>query len=197
MTPLLQIADQLAHYPVRPMARGQLRPAAVLVPLFLRHHEPWLLFTRRAEQLKNHSGEISFPGGSAEEHDADFWQTALRETEEEMGILAKDVDRLGQLDDFYSVHGFRVKVCVGSYPDPYVYRVDNNEVAEVIELPLERLRDPRIYHQEDWQHKGRMVPVDFYQLDGHDIWGMTAAILKQLLQRLEPLCSAESLSVDG
>lgn len=156
-----------------------------------------MLFTRRTEQLRNHGGEISFPGGAAEEPDSDFWQTALRETEEEMGIRSTDVHPLGQLDDFYSVHGFRVKVCVGSYIDPYPYLIDENEIAEVIELPLERLRDPLIYHQEDWQYKGRMFPVDFYQLDGHNIWGMTAAILKQLLRRLEPIFSAEPSAVGG
>lgn len=187
MSPLLQIAEQLARFPVKPMARGELRSAAVLVPLFLRNGEPWVLFTRRTEHLKNHGGEISFPGGGAEAQDADFWHTALRETEEEMGICCQDVVRLGQLDDFYSVYGYRVKVCVGSYSDPYPYRVDPNEIAEVIELPLIRLADPDVYHQEDWQHKGRLFPVDFYRLDGHNIWGMTAAILKQLLERLAPL----------
>ncbi len=187
MSPLDQISMQLADYPAAPMPLQQLRPAAVLVPLFLRNEQPWLLFTRRTAHLKNHGGEISFPGGGAEAGDADFWQTALRETEEEMGIRPQDVRRIGQLDDFHSVYGFHVKVCVGSYPAPYPYRVDQNEIAEVIELPLARLCDPNIYHQEDWQHKGRAVPVDFYRLDGHSIWGMTAAILKQLLQRLEPL----------
>ena len=185
--PFKQIATQLADYPVRPIAQGELRAAAVLVPLFLRDGQLWMLFTRRTEQLKHHGGEISFPGGGAEAHDDDFWQTALRETEEEMGICPADVARLGQLDDFYSIYGYRVKVCVGSYLDPYPYRIDSNEIAEVIELPLARLRDPQIYHQEDWQHRGRQLPVDFYQLDGHKIWGMTAAILKQLLERLGPI----------
>ncbi len=186
--PILErVAVELARHPVRQLQGDDLRPAAVLVPLFLRNDEPWLLFTRRTEQLKNHSGEISFPGGGAEEQDQDFWQTALRETEEEVGILAGEVRRLGQLDDFYSVYGYLVKVWVGSYGDPYSYRVDENEIAELIELPLARLRDPRIYHQEDWEHQGRKFPVDFYQLDGYNIWGMTAAILKQLLWPLGPL----------
>jgi 8-oxo-dGTP pyrophosphatase MutT (NUDIX family) len=187
MSLLQRIAEQLAGYPAKPMTRGDLRSAAVLVPMFMRDNHPWLLFTRRTEHLKNHGGEISFPGGGAEDQDLDFWQTALRETEEEVGIRTIDVDRLGQLDDFYSVYGYRVKVCVGSYPGEYPYRIDSNEIAELIELPLMRLCDPEIYHQEDWEHKGRMHPVDFYQLDEHMIWGMTAAILKQLLVRLEPL----------
>ena len=197
MAHLQQIAERLACYPAKQMAQGDMRSAAVLVPLFLRGGEPWVLFTLRTEHLKNHSGEISFPGGGAEKQDADFWQTALRETEEEVGICRADVTRLGRLDDFYSVFGFRVNVCVGSYRDGYPYRPDANEIAEIIELPLSRLRDPQIYHQEDWQHKGRLHPVDFYQLDGHSIWGMTAAILKQLLQRVEPFfVDEETFSYD-
>lgn len=190
MSPLVHIAEQLSHFSTKKIDREELRPAAVLVPLFVRNSEPWILLTRRAEHLKNHAGEISFPGGSAEAEDVDFWQTALRETEEEVGIRVSDVSRLGQLDDFYSIHGFRVKVCVGSYRDPYPYRAEDNEIDEIIELPLARLRDPQIYHQEDWQHQGRLHPVDFYQLDGHNIWGMTAAILKQLLSRIGPELNA-------
>lgn len=184
---LQQVAAELARHPAQQIPLATLRPAAVLVPLFLREDEPWLLLTRRTEQLKKHSGEISFPGGGAEEQDSDFWQTALRETEEEVGIRTSDVRRLGQLDDVASIHGYRVMVGVGSYRDSYPYRVDENEIAALIELPLARLRDPRIYHQEDWQHRGRRVPVDFFQLDGHTIWGMTATVLKQLLERLDPL----------
>lgn len=187
MSPLLRIAEQLSHFPVKVIDQGDLRSAAVLVPLFLHQGEPWILLTRRTDHLEKHSGEISFPGGGVEVCDNDLWETALRETEEETGILRADVSRLGRLDDCYSIHGYRVEVCVGSYPDDYPYRVDENEIAELIELPLARLRDPQIYHQEDWQHKGRKLPVDFYQLDGHTVWGMTGAILKQLLQRVEPI----------
>lgn len=186
MSPFQEITQHLAAHPARPLAQEELRPAAVLVPLFLRNAEPWVLFTRRTEHLKNHGGEISFPGGGAEPDDADLWQTALRETEEEMGIAAADVKRLGQLDDFVSIYGYLVTPYVGSFSDAYPYRPDPGEIAEVIELPLQKLRDPQIYHQEDWQHKGRSIPVDFYQLEGHNIWGMTAAILKQFLHRLEP-----------
>lgn len=196
MSPLAQIADRLAGFPVKSMELGGLRPAAVLVPLFLRAGEPWMLLTLRSDQLKKHSGEISFPGGGAEERDADFWQTALRETEEEVGIRAEDVQWVGRLDDFYSVHDYRVSAFVGSYPDAYSYRADEGEIAEIIELPLARLRDPQIYHQEDWRHEGRLFPVDFYQLDGYTIWGMTAAILRQLLERTDAgeLSSAQALS---
>jgi len=186
MAPFQEISQHLAAHSARPLAQQELRSAAVLVPLFLRNDEPWALFTRRTEHLKNHGGEISFPGGGVEPEDKDLWQTALRETEEEMGIAGTDIKRLGQLDDFISIYGYLVTPYVGSFSDSYPYNPDPGEIAEIIELPLQKLRNPQIYHQEDWQHKGRSIPVDFYQLEGHNIWGMTAAILKQLLHRLEP-----------
>jgi 8-oxo-dGTP pyrophosphatase MutT (NUDIX family) len=186
MAPFRQISRQLALHPARPLQRQQLRPAAVLVPLFLRHDQPWVLLTRRSEHLKHHAGEISFPGGGVEPEDADLWQTALRENEEEMGIAAADVRRLGRLDDFISVYGYLVTPYVGSFRDPYPYRIASGEIAEVLEFPLQRLRDPQSYHREERRHQGRTRAVDSYRLDGHTIWGMTAAILKQLLHRLEP-----------
>lgn len=186
MSPFEEITQHLAGHPAQPLARQELRPAGVLVPLFLRQDELWILLTRRTDDLPKHAGEISFPGGGAEVQDRDLWETALRETEEEMGIRSGDVTCLGQLDDFVSVHGYLVTPYVGCFAGGYAYRIDPGEIAEVIELPLGRLRNPAIYHQEDWQHKGRTIPVDFYRLDGHTIWGLTAAILKQLLQRLEP-----------
>lgn len=197
MSPFDEISQHLAAFPAQPLEPESLRPAAVLVPLYLRDDEPWTLFTRRTAHLKKHAGEISFPGGGAEPQDRDLWQTALRESEEEMGIAAGDVTCLGQLDDFISVYGYLVTPYVGSFPDPYPYRIDPGEIAEVIELPLSRLRDPLIYRQEDWQHQGRTVPVDFFRLEGHTIWGLTAAILKQLLDRLEPYFSGQQAVSSG
>ena len=114
-----------------------------------------------------------------------------------MGIVAADVTCLGQLDDIVSVHGYLVTPYVGSFTHPYPYRIDYGEIAEVIELPLQRLRDPQIYHQEDWQHRGRTVPVDFYRLDDNEIWGLTAAILRQLLSRLEPFFQSDDRAIGG
>jgi len=160
-----------------------LRPAAVLLPLFRRDGEEWLLLTRRTDDLEHHSGEISFPGGGRHAEDADLQATALRETEEEMGIRPGDVEIYGRLDDFVSIHGYRVTPFVGSYPDPYPYRVNRQEIAEVIELPLNSFLQPGIWHQESWPHRGQLHTVDFYRVDGHQVWGLTAAILRQFLVR--------------
>lgn len=179
----VRIARALADYPLRSIDGNGLQPAAVLLPVYLREGEETVLFTRRTEYLKHHRGEISFPGGRWQSDDVDLLATALRETEEEMGIRAQDVKVLGRLDDFVSVHGYHVVPFVGTFPWPYRFRVDFREIAEVIEVPLATLQDPLVWRREDWRHRGRLNPVDFYTVGKHEIWGLTAAILRQFLHR--------------
>ncbi len=177
----------LANHAAKTLPLKGMRAAAVLVPLRLHEGALQLLLTRRTEHLSHHAGEISFPGGGINAADTDDWAAALRETQEEIGVSPGLVAPLGRLDDCYSIHGYRVSCHVGLLPAELDFALDPGEIAELIELPLTRLNDPAIYHQEDWQHEGRSQPVDFYALDGYVIWGMTAGILKQLLQRLAPL----------
>jgi 8-oxo-dGTP pyrophosphatase MutT (NUDIX family) len=178
------IRQLLAGHPVQTLSQGELQAAAVLLPLFIRNGEYHVLFTRRTDHLRHHQGEISFPGGSRHAQDADLLFTALRETEEEMGILPGDVTVLGRLDDFISVHGYHVVPYVGMFPSPYSFRINPQEIAEVIEISVTRLCDPAIFRQEDWNHKGRHLPVFFYTVGDHQIWGLTAAILRQFLGRI-------------
>ena len=100
-----------------------------------------------------------------------------------MGIRPEDVAVLGRLDDFISVYGYHVAPFVGMIPHPYPYRVNGGEIAEVLEIPLSVLRDPAVCRKEDWRHRGRKYPVWFYTVGNHEIWGLTAAILRQFLQR--------------
>ncbi len=174
----------LAASPLRRIEHGLLRPAAVLLPLYSRAGEDLLLFTRRTETLRHHRGEISFPGGAVEAADDDLVVTALRETEEEVGIPASAVDVLGRLDDFVSVHAYHVTPFVGLVAAPLQLRPDPSEIAAVIELPLDRLSEPTRWHRENWKHRGRLEPVYFCTVDEHQIWGLTAAILRQFLQRI-------------
>jgi 8-oxo-dGTP pyrophosphatase MutT (NUDIX family) len=180
----VRIRAALARHDRRSIERGGLRPAAVLVPLFVKDGVDTVLFTRRTDHLPDHAGEISFPGGRWEEGDFDLEATALRETEEEMGIRPDDVTVLGRLDDFVSVYGYHVTPFVGTLPWPYPFRTSETEIAEVIEVPLVRFSDPAVYHTENWEHKGRLHPVGFFNIDRHQIWGLTAAILRQFLQRI-------------
>jgi len=173
----------LAAVPPRPLPLGNLCQAAVLIPLFEREGEAWLLLTRRTSAMEHHGGEISFPGGRRDPGDPDLLATALRETNEEMGISPADVVVFGQLDDFLSIHNYRVTPFAGSFAAPYAYRADPREIAEVIELPLAAFLAPGVWHQESWTHQGRLHPVDFFHVGGQVVWGLTAAILRQFLRR--------------
>ncbi len=181
-----QVRASLARHAIRTIHQGDLRPAAVLLPLYTKGGEDHILLTLRTDHLNHHRGEISFPGGGSHAEDVDLQATALRETEEEMGIRVADVQVLGRLDDFISVHGYHVAPFVGSFSYPYPFEVNAGEIAEVIEVPLARLRDPAIFHKENWRHKGRLYPVCFYTLGRHQVWGLTAAILRQFLKRVFP-----------
>ncbi len=162
------------------MAPGPV-PSAVLVPVLLKNDEYHVLFTKRTENLNHHRGEISFPGGVRQPDDADSLRTALRETWEEVGIDPADVEILGGLDDFYSIHGYLITPYVGTLPAGCDYRINGSEIERIIEVPLRHLLNPDIFRIEDWTWKGRTHPVFFYSYQGDEIWGVTAAILKQFL----------------
>jgi 8-oxo-dGTP pyrophosphatase MutT (NUDIX family) len=180
----IHVQKALAGHSVRTIAQEALHPCAVLLLLYAKEEEDCILFTRRTEHLSHHGGEISFPGGRKHSEDVNLVDTALRETEEEMGIFSDDVMVLGRLDDCVSVYGYHVVPFVGTFPYPYPFRVNDQEIAEVIEVPIALLRDPAIFRKEDWRHSGRLHPVCFYTVGKHQIWGLTAGILRQFLERV-------------
>jgi 8-oxo-dGTP pyrophosphatase MutT (NUDIX family) len=181
------LSKRLQTFPRRTIPLAALRPAAVLLPLLLRNNEECVLFTRRTEQLPHHGGEISFPGGGRHDTDLDLAATALRETEEEIGVPAVSIELHGRLDDFWSIHGYHVVPFVGTIPHPFSYRIADFEIAELIEAPLDHFRAPGVHYVEDWTHRGRVHPVDFYRYGEHVIWGLTAAILRQFLEVTSPV----------
>lgn len=174
---------RLAEPVHRELPLQQLRSAAVLLPLFRADEEDWVLLTRRTADLEHHAGEISFPGGGRDPEDPDLLVTALRETEEEMGIRPQDVTVYGRMDDFISIHGYRVTPFVGEFPAPYRYAANPAEIAEVIELPLRQFLEDGVWYQENWTHKGRVHPIDFYDVEGYQVWGLTAAMLRHFFLR--------------
>lgn len=177
-----RLASHLQAFPQATIPLGSLRPAAVLLPLYQRDGLDYLLFTERTAHLEHHAGEISFPGGGHDAGDTNLRATALRETEEELGIARTQIRILGRLDDFYSIHGYHVVPFVGTIPTPDDLQHDPFEIAGTFEAPLEHFRDPSVHRVEDWQHRGRTHLVDFYQFEQHVIWGLTAAILRQFLE---------------
>ncbi len=160
-------------------------PAAVLVPLVLRPDGPQVLFTRRNDSLRTHAGQVSFPGGRVESADRNAVAAALRETAEETGIALESMRPLGYLDCFETISGYCVTPVVGCLTPDYRLAPDPGEVAEVFEVPLGFLLDSANLHREriDWRGRGREVFA--YNYAGRRIWGATAAMLVNLLRRLE------------
>ncbi len=160
-------------------------PAAVLVPLFLAaaDGEPHAVFTRRRGDLRRHAGEVSFPGGRRDPEDTDLRETALREAEEEIGLPRAEVRLLGELPPVstfvtnYVIHPF-----VGEIPAGLAWRVSEREVDAVLELPLRALRESRT--RTRLERRGISFETDAYVLEDHLIWGATARILENLLERL-------------
>lgn len=169
-----------------------LREAAVLVPMFVRGGVPHLLFTRRPLTLRNHAGQISFPGGARDPSDPTPLHTALRETWEELGIPAQAIQVLGVLDEIPTITRFRVVPFVGAIPGDFAYVPSPSEIEEVIEVPLHALMDPAIHRVETRRVEEQEREVYFYDYGRHVIWGATARILKDLLGRLAPVTGRET-----
>lgn len=168
--------------PIEADAAAELVSAAVIVPVVDAEADRSLVFTRRAPDLDTHPGQMSFPGGRAEPEDASLQATALRETEEEIGLPRDAVEVVGRLEPIETVTGFHVEAFIGRVPaGPFVPQ--RSEVAEVVVLPIDAFtRDEHYeceYHEAD---DGRTVPVHYFHVDGYTVWGATARLLVRYLE---------------
>ena len=156
--------------------------AAVLAPVIERDGDPHLLFTKRADHLGEHPGQMSFPGGGREPSDEDLLATAKREANEEIGLRPEEVDVVGQLDDLPTVTRYRVRPFVTRVPDRD-YEPDEREVAEIAILPVSGLTDLDNYESERREHPDHgEVRVHFFHVGGFTVWGATGRIVVQLLE---------------
>jgi len=156
--------------------------AAVLAAVVEREGDHYLLFTKRADHLGEHAGQMSFPGGGREPSDEDLRTTALREAEEEIGLRADEADVVGRLDDIRTTSRYSVTPYVARVPDRE-YVPDEREVAEIAVLPVAEFLDSANYENERREHPqyGEAV-VHFFRVGGYTVWGATARILVQLLE---------------
>jgi 8-oxo-dGTP pyrophosphatase MutT (NUDIX family) len=163
---------------------GELKPAAVLLPVVARAPALTMIFTRRAAHLKDHSGQVSFPGGRVAARDASAEATALRETREEIGLEPERIELLGRLPEYHTRTGYRITPVVGIVAPPFALQPDASEVEEVFEVPLEFLLDPANHqrHSREWQGELRWFFAMPYEQ--HYIWGATAGILVNLARHL-------------
>jgi 8-oxo-dGTP pyrophosphatase MutT (NUDIX family) len=165
------------------------REAAVLVP-FLRIENAWhILYIRRASYPGDrHSGQVAFAGGKRDEVDDDLLATALREAQEEVGIVAADIDVLGYINHHHTISEFQVRPYVGVMPWPYQLQLDDIEVARAFTMPLNWLAQASNYRIEERQHPDskRPWPVVYYDLyDGEMLWGATARMTLSLIDVLQ------------
>ena len=166
-------------------ARGT-TDAAVLVALYHDDAERLVgVFTRRRGDLRRHAGEISFPGGRQDEPGEDLRATALREAHEEIGLEPDDVELLGALPPVGTlVTGYRIHPFVGSIAPAYPWEPQQGEVAEILELAIDDLVAG--FERRRLIRRGVAVKTPTYTVDGHFVWGATARIVEQLVERLAP-----------
>lgn len=155
-------------------------PASVLVPIVVREDGPTILLTERTAHLNDHAGQVSFPGGSAEPEDVDAIATALRESEEEIGLDRSRVEVIGRLPDYPTITGFNVVPIVALVRPPFSLTLDAFEVAEAFEVPLGFVFDPAHHERREIvmdSHVRHFVAMPY---GSHFIWGATASMLRNL-----------------
>lgn len=160
--------------------------AAVLISVVMRNGGPTLLFTQRSDLLHDHPGQVSFPGGRCETKDLSAVDTALRETEEEIGLQRQHVEIIGSLPDYFTGTGFRITPVVGLAQPPFTLHADPVEVAEIFEVPLAFLMDGMHHQRRSAIFPGGYGRRTFYAMpyDRFFIWGATAGMLRNLFHFL-------------
>jgi len=156
------------------------RPASVLVPLVEREPGLTVLLTQRTADLPSHAGQVAFPGGRWQASDADTVATALRETQEEVGLAPDRIDVVGRLDTYLTGTGFSVTPVVGFVRPPFELRADPREVADIFEVPLAFFLDPSHHELRSAVWAGRERRFYVMPYENRYIWGATAGMLKNL-----------------
>jgi len=181
LSPLTQTPQQL-HLLSQPK---HLTQSAVLIALVEQQGELKVLLTKRASHLKHHSGQICFPGGKVEQSDANFTETALREAQEEIGIESNALTVLGQLNPYQTITGFSITPIVAFLQNDTAYQIDKNEVDEIFHVPFQHFLSNEKHHIVEIVSKTGNHQVHFMPYRDYNIWGATAAILKDLSKLIE------------
>ena len=166
------------------LSNSRLIRAGVLVVVFEKQGEPHFLLTKRTNDVEHHKGQISFPGGAVDPGDRDMVATALRETEEEIGLKADSIEVLGLLDDIEIPTGFVVTPVLGLMNDVPSITLNRSEVESVLEVPLSFFRDTDNRKVVKMMRGGELRDVYFFNYGEFQIWGATASIINSFLREL-------------
>ena len=175
---------KLARFERRVITNSSLTRSAVLLPIARGREGLDLLFTKRTERVEHHKGQISFPGGACDPSDATPFETALRESQEEIGLPPSAVSLLGSMDDIRTPSGFIVTPVVGYIEKLPPLRLNADEVAEVVLVPLEKFFDDSLRRSEFREVEGNTFEVFFYDVWKEPVWGATALFVKRLVDLL-------------
>ena len=180
--------DPRSDYDLNPTMRGEapaeLTAAAVLIPIVVRPQGASVLLTLRTDHLRDHAGQVSFPGGRVEPQDQGPEETALRETEEEVGLARQYIEVIGELDMYETRTGFRITPIVGVVEPGFELKFDEFEVAEAFEVPLGFVLDPANHERRSLVWRGARRHFYAVSYEGRLIWGATAGMLVNLSRRL-------------
>jgi 8-oxo-dGTP pyrophosphatase MutT (NUDIX family) len=184
---IAQRLRQFKHVPYseleKPAAEKPLRPAAVLVPLIWASDEWHVLYTRRADKVEHHKGQVAFPGGATDPEDTSPEDTALREAHEEIGLQPSDVRILGRMGEMVTISHFLVTPVVGVISWPYGFKVHTPEVARVFTMPLSWLATRENWMEFIRAETGHTI-IAYFPFDSELLWGMTARITVNFVKAL-------------
>jgi len=179
-------SEILSDFPVD-LLTGAPKPAAVLIPMFYDRNAWHVLFIRRTSSLAEHGGQVAFPGGRSDPDDQSAIETALRETQEEIGLVPEDVVVLGQLHKLITITNYEVTPFIGIIPWPYSFRRAESEVARIFSIPLEWLVDPQNYEERQRLLPEPYAPIKviyFKPYDQEILWGVSARIVLDFIDLL-------------
>jgi 8-oxo-dGTP pyrophosphatase MutT (NUDIX family) len=177
-----RLQQTLANRRVKRIRDANRELSAVLLPLYRKGNDCYLVFTKRTQQVKDHKGQISFPGGVYQEEDGTLVNTALRECSEEIGLAPEDVRILGELDDIITLtSNYIVSPFVANIPYPHEFWISQQEIEEIIEIPVSALLDKGSLREEVEVVDDKPEVMHYYHYQGRVIWGATARILHQFL----------------
>lgn len=170
-----------------PVQSDQLTPAAVLIPIFEIDNQTHILFTKRTDKVSHHKGQISFPGGKFDLTDKDLEETALRETYEEIGVKTDDINIIGKINNMITNTSFIITPYVGTIPYPYDIKVSENEIDELIYVPVSHLMDKAFFREEQRYFNGQYITIYYYDYLKYTIWGVTGKILFDFLTLIQDI----------